>query len=160
MLEIERKFEISSSSEDWRKSVVRSFRIVQGYFSGQGEASVRVRISGEGKANLNIKSNEPGIRRLEYEFPIPVSEARELLGNFCRGRLVEKTRHLVPAGNGLTWEIDEYHGPFAGHFTAEIELPGENATFARPPWLGPERTGDPRFTNAALALAQTWPNEE
>ncbi|MBP5300659.1 MAG: CYTH domain-containing protein [Victivallales bacterium] len=138
---------------------MRSFPIVQGYFSGQGEASVRVRISGDSKANLNIKSNTVGIKRLEYEYPVPVEEARELLENFCGGRVVRKTRHVVPAGNGLVWEIDEYHGPFAGHFTAEIEVPGEETAFERPEWLGRERTGDPRFTNAALALAQRWPDE-
>ena len=157
MLEIERKFELVPGREEWRMATVRSFPIVQGYFSGQGEASVRVRISGDASANLNIKSSTVGLRRLEYEYPIPVEEARELLENFCAGRVVEKTRHLVPAENGLTWEIDEYHGPFEGHFTAEIEVPDESTAFARPVWLGAERTGDARFANAALAIAQRWP---
>ena len=160
MLEIERKFEVGSDQATWRSQVVRSFPIVQGYFAdaGQGGASVRVRISGEDKANLNIKSNDAGICRLEYEYPIPVEDACEMLRDFCRGRVIEKTRHVVAAAEtGLCWEIDEYHGAFAGHFTAEIEIPSADFDFVRPEWLGVERTGDPRFTNAALAQSQRWP---
>lgn len=158
MLEIERKFEVSADHSEWRDQVVRSFPIVQGYFAGMGNASVRVRISGENKANLNIKSNEVGISRLEYEYPIPVAEAREMLKQFCAGRVIEKTRHVVPAAEEeLCWEIDEYHGPFEGHFTAELEIPTAEFAFQKPAWLGMERTGDPRFTNAALAISQCWP---
>lgn len=158
MLEIERKFEVPAVQTVWREQVVRSFPIIQGYFSGQGDASVRVRISEDNKANLNIKSNSLGASRLEYEYQIPVEEAREMLRNFCARRIVEKTRHIVPAvESGLCWEIDEYHGPFEGHFTAELEIPSEDFAFQRPGWLGVERTGDSRFTNAALAIAQCWP---
>lgn len=158
MIEIERKFEVPSDRKEWRKQSIRSFRIVQGYFGGQGAASVRVRITGDADANLNIKSSEGGLSRLEYEYPIPVEEAREMLRSFCAGRLVEKTRYIVPAAEaGLRWEIDEYHGPLAGHFTAEIELPEPDFPFERPGWLGVERTGDPRFNNAGLAHAQAWP---
>ena len=63
-----------------------------------------------------------------------------------------------PAGDtGLVWEIDEYHGPFEGHATAEVELPEEDHPFPRPEWLGKEVTDDHRFSNLALALAQYWP---
>lgn len=160
MLEIERKFEVNASRSEWRGQVVRSFPIVQGYFAaaGEGGASVRVRIRGDDKANLNIKSNDVGICRQEYEYPIPVEDAREMLRQFCGGRVIEKTRHIVPAAEaGLCWEIDEYHGAFAGHLTAELEIPSADFDFVRPEWLGGERTGDPRFTNAALAQSQCWP---
>ncbi|MBR6470817.1 MAG: CYTH domain-containing protein [Victivallales bacterium] len=158
MFEIERKFEVNVDHSEWRGQAVRSFSIVQGYFEETGSASVRVRISGNDKANLNIKSHDAGIRRLEYEYPIPVEEAREMLRLFCAGRIIEKTRHIVPAAEeGLFWEIDEYHGPFAGHFTAELEIPQVDFDFVRPAWLGVERTGDPRFTNASLARRQCWP---
>jgi adenylate cyclase len=160
MLEIERKFEVSGNTDDWRRQVVKSFSIVQGYFENHGAASVRVRIGGDTTANLNIKDNSVGISRAEYEYPVPIEEAREMLSRFCDGRIVEKTRHLVPADEaGLCWEIDEYHGPFEGHFTAELEIPTEDFIFQRPAWLGIERTGDPRFTNAALAATQCWPEE-
>ena len=158
MLEIERKFEVPAEQVGWRAQAVKSFPIVQGYFGGHGAASVRVRISGDDKANLNIKSNDVGISRLEYEYPVPVADAREMLRHFCGDRVVEKTRYIVPATEeGLFWEIDEYHGPLEGHFTAELEIPDEDFQFSRPTWLGIERTGDPRFTNAALAAAQCWP---
>ncbi|MBO4620212.1 MAG: CYTH domain-containing protein [Victivallales bacterium] len=158
MLEIERKFEVPTEQDGWRMQVVKSFSIVQGYFENHGRASVRVRIVGDSTANLNIKDNSVGISRAEYEYPVPIEDAREMLRRFCNGRIVEKTRHLVPAAEaGLYWEIDEYHGPFEGHFTAELEIPTEDFSFQRPAWLGVERTGNPRFTNAALAVTQCWP---
>ena len=158
MLEIERKFEVPAEQDGWRMQVVKSFSIVQGYFENHGRASVRVRIVGDSTANLNIKDNSVGISRAEYEYPVPIEDAREMLRRFCNGRIVEKTRHLVPAAEaGLYWEIDEYHGPFEGHFTAELEIPTEDFSFQRPAWLGVERTGNPRFTNAALAVTQCWP---
>ena len=64
---------------------------------------------------------------------------------------VEKTRYLVPAGDGLWWEVDEYHGANAPLFTAEIELPEEDTPFDIPEWLGEDISGDSRYTNRALS---------
>ncbi len=76
--------------------------------------------------------------RQEYEYPVPLDEARELLA-LAEGPLIEKTRHLVEHG-GMTWEIDEFHGENAGLVVAELELDREDEPFARPPWLGVEVT--------------------
>ena len=74
-----------------------------------------------------------------------------MLREFCGSRIVEKIRYLVPAGDGLVWEIDEYCGLNSGLFTAEIELPSEDVVFRRPRWLGREVSGDPDYTNGALS---------
>ena len=75
---------------------------------------------------------------------------------------VEKYRYLVPAGNGLVWEIDEYLGENAPLFTAEIELPSPDTKFEIPEWLGKEISGDRRYTNGALSRSpySRWCNEE
>lgn len=157
MIEIERKFLVKDDS--WRKEATHSIEIFQGYFHLAGEGAVRVRIIGE-DANLNIKGKADGIARKEFEYKIPVCEAKELLELFCKDRTVAKTRYFVPAKEGLVWEIDEYHGPFQGHFTAELEIPTPDFSFESPLWLGDEKSDDHRFANAALALAQKWPEND
>lgn len=160
MIEIERKFLVPATADGWRKEVVRQVEIRQGYFGGEGRASVRVRINTPGSANLNIKDNAGAgtPSRAEFQYPLPTEEAQEMLRLFCQGRMVEKTRYFVPAAEaGLMWEIDEYHGPFQGYYTAELEIPAEDFQFQKPQWLGMEVTQDTRYSNAALALTQHWP---
>ena len=125
-MERERKFLVRDDS--WRTQAVGRVEILQGYFDVAGGGSFRVRIAGD-QANLNLKGPARGMCRREFEYPIPVEEAREL----------------------------EYHGPLEGHFTAELEVPREEQPFSRPPWLGVEKTLDPRYANAALARAGKWP---
>jgi len=156
-IEIERKFLVNSA--EWRSQVVRSHIIVQGYFSGTPDCSVRVRIADE-TATLNIKSLTIGARRSEFEYAVPLADARQMLHEFCASRVVEKTRHLVDI-DGLRWEIDEFAGANDGLITAEIELDDESQRFARPSWLGGELTDDPRYYNQRLAEHpyETWPDE-
>ena len=156
MIEIERKFLVKN--DGWRSKATHSLEITQGYFAmaGAGTGAVRIRIIGDA-ANLNIKGRAEGIARKEFEYPIPVEEAREMLALFCKDRMVVKTRYFVPSNEGLTWEIDEYHGAFEGHYTAELEIPRDDFPFQEPDWLGDEKSGDHRFANAALAQSQRWP---
>ena len=86
--------------------------------------------------------------RQEYEYPIPVDEAGELLA-LADGPLIDKTRHLVEHGR-KTWEVDEFHGANTGLVVAEIELTREDEQFASPPWLGAEVTLLERYYNVCL----------
>ncbi|MFO8154495.1 MAG: CYTH domain-containing protein [Pseudomonadota bacterium] len=153
--EIERKFLLAS--EDWRQSIRRSNPIRQGYLA-EGNASVRVRVSGD-EANLNIKSMTLGVSRLEYEYTIPLDEAHEMLDRLCRRPLIEKTRHLVEF-DGRTWEIDEFTGDNAGLVVAELELGSEDEAYERPDWLGVEVSDDPRYYNVRLVQHpyRDWPD--
>jgi len=112
------------------------------------KASVRVRISGD-KALLNIKSATLGIHRKEYEFPIGLPDATEILGELCDLPLIEKTRFYVPFAQHL-WEIDVFEGDNAGLVVAEIELSHTDEEFERPDWLGEEVSADPRYYNVCL----------
>ena len=152
-VEIERKFLLNG--DGWREAVERSLPMCQGYLGGEN-SSVRVRISGE-KAWLNIKSLELGVQRLEFEYPIPLQDARQMLEHLCEGRRIEKTRHLVHWA-GHCWEIDEFKGENAGLVVAEIELSAVDEPFERPPWLGREVTDDERYYNVALVERpwKTW----
>jgi adenylate cyclase len=88
------------------------------------------------------------LSRQEYEYPVPLDEARELLA-LAEGPLIEKTRYFVEHG-GRTWEVDEFHGANTGLVVAEIELDTEDAAFARPPWIGAEVTHLTRYYNVCL----------
>lgn len=152
-IEIERKF--LPRSDGWRAAAHRVVPMAQGYLndlalvdSGAMRASVRVRIEGDA-AFLNIKSRELGTTRQEFEYPLPVAEARALLG-LCVGGLVEKNRHYVEHAGHL-WEVDEFLGDNAGLVVAEIELADAGETFALPDWAGAEATHAPRYYNLALA---------
>jgi adenylate cyclase len=146
-LEIERKFLVRSDA--WRSEVQSRELLRQGYLSSGSRCSIRARVAGE-QAWLNLKAKRSGMTRLEFEYPIPLADADEILRELCNGPLLEKYRHRIPAG-GHVWEIDEFLGDNAGLIVAEIELPDEAAEFERPAWLGPEVTQDERYYNFNLA---------
>ncbi len=145
--EIERKFLVKG---DYKSSTTKASRIIQGYLSSVPERTVRVRIKDK-KGYLTIKGpvNESGASRYEWEKQIPPEEAKELL-SLCEPGIIDKTRHIIPAGNNLFFEVDEFHGNNEGLVVAEIELPNENFSFDRPGWLGKEVTGDKRYYNSML----------
>ncbi len=120
----------------------------QGYLGEAESASIRVRVAGS-EAWLNIKSATLGIERLEYEYPIPVTDAEEMLDRLCRRPLIEKTRYRVP-WHGHTWEVDVFEGENAGLVVAEIELGAPDEPFVKPPWTGEEVSDDRRYYNVCL----------
>ncbi len=143
--EIEKKFLITN--EDWR-GLAKGRHYCQGYLSTQKGRTVRVRTIGE-KGFLTIKGRTVGETRLEFEYEIPIKDARELLLELCHKPLIEKTRYKIPF-DGFTWEVDEFAGENEGLIFAEIELKYEGEKFAQPHWIGQEVTGDPRYYNANL----------
>ena len=142
--EIERKFLITG--DGWRSGQASLLR--QGYLSTDKHRTVRVRVSGE-SAFLTIKGLTRGATRREFEYPIPVDDANEMLDEVCKPPLIEKRRYVVRR-DGVTWEIDEFLGENEGLVVAEVELQDEDQTFGRPEWLGEEVTQDPRYYNANL----------
>ena len=144
--EIERKFLVRN--DDWRREARAELHMRQGYVSGGEQASVRVRVQGD-SAFLNIKSATLGVRRREYEYPLPLSDAEEMLDHLCAGPLIEKTRYHVEHA-GHTWEVDVFEGDNAGLVVAEIELDREDEAFEKPAWVGDEVSHDPRYYNVCL----------
>jgi adenylate cyclase len=153
--EIERKFLIKQ--DIWKKvNKPEGQYYRQGYLLNTKEKTVRVRIAGN-QGYLTVKGATEGISRLEYEYPIPQADAEEMLRYFAPEG-TEKIRYRLPAGNGLTWEVDEFMGRHQGLIIAEIELENEAQTFESPEWLGKEVTGDERYYNASLALQRFTPD--
>ncbi|KHK89536.1 CYTH domain-containing protein [Novosphingobium malaysiense] len=151
-VEIERKFLVADDT--WRTGVSGARRIRQAYLCKNGMASVRVRVVDDCSARLTVKAmphgDGPALSRAEFEYAIPLEEGLAML-DLRIGRVVEKTRHLVPAENGRTWEVDVFSGTHEGLVLAEIELSAPDEEFVQPRWLGREVTDDPAYSNAALA---------
>ena len=150
-IEIERKFLVSGTA--WRAA--ESVHLRQGYLSHDKHRTVRVRLAADAGA-LTIKGVTAGATRAEFEYAIPVGDARALL-DICEGSIVEKRRHVIEFA-GLSWEVDEFLGDNAGLVVAEVELESEAQSIARPHWIGEEVTHDPRYFNAALSRKPyaTW----
>lgn len=143
-LEIERKFLVRSQL--YRDLATRQDRIRQGYLSKRPESTVRIRIKGD-HAYLTVKGVTIGSARKEWEYAIPIDDAKEML-EICEGEAIVKTRYYVPYGDFM-WEVDEFISP--RQFTiAEVELPTVNTKIDIPPFIGEEVTGDPAYYNSNL----------
>ena len=147
--EIERKFLVPADSPIELPET--GVRLRQGYLAIDGRVEVRMRTSDAG-AVLTVKAGA-GRVRTEVERPLTAEEADALWAH-TEGRRLEKVRYWLPVEGDLMAEIDVYEGPLAGLRTVEIEFPDEPAAdqFKPPSWTGLELTGEPGWSNAALAL--------
>ena len=145
--EIERKFLVLD--ERWRDSVYDTTDLRQGYILSMENRSLRVRILDRQKATLTVKFGNGTLSRDEFEYDIPHREAEEML-DCAIGIVLEKTRFIVPY-QGYVWEVDVYEGAYRGLVIAEVELREEDEAPPLPDWLGPEVTGDRRYSNQSLA---------
>lgn len=142
-IEIERKFLVVGT--EWRTASPVFYS--QGYLNSDKARTLRVRIAGE-QAFLTIKGLSQGISRVEFEYEIPLVDARALL-LLCEQPLIEKYRRRIHF-EGFVWEVDEFLGVNHGLVVAEIELPAEDTPFTLPAWVGEEVTQDTRYFNSNL----------
>ncbi len=144
-IEIERKFLVVGDA--WRSAPAVYF--CQGYLNRSKERTVRIRVAGE-QGFLTIKGKNTGASRAEFEYEIPLADAKQLLA-LCEGPLIEKYRRKISV-EGMVWEVDEFLGDNQGLVVAEIELESEQQAFAKPEWVGDEVTEDARYYNSNLSL--------
>ena len=154
VLEIEKKFLLRSGS--WKTESDGGVLYTQGYLAMTPDCIIRVRLEGK-RAKLGIKKKISAMVRKEFEYDIPVDDARDLLASCTTHPPVEKIRYTIPY-KGHTWEIDEFKGSNEGLVIAEVELTREEEPFERPDWLGDEVTEDERYLNVNLCLKpfKTW----
>ncbi|MES2299978.1 MAG: CYTH domain-containing protein [Pseudomonadota bacterium] len=144
-VEIERKFLLRG--EAWR-ALGQPVLLRQAYLSSDPARVVRVRTQGE-RAFLTIKGPSVGAVRAEWEYPIPLADANEMIEHMCESAPIEKYRRRI-AHAGHVWEVDEFLGANAGLVVAEIELESEDQVFDKPDWVGEEVTSDARYFNSNL----------
>ena len=138
-VEIARKFLFVDNS--WRHAATCSVEMRQGYLSSSPTCSIRVRREGS-HATLSIE-------RLEFEYPITTTDADAMLDALCDGKSLFKTRYYIQH-DGMTWELDVFHGDNDDLVVAEIELNDAGQTLDKPAWAGTEVSDDPRYYNVCL----------
>lgn len=149
-IEIERKFLLPEAPPSGRLGVGAHLR--QGYLAEEDTVELRVRITST-TATLTVKAGT-GLSRTEVDVAISLEQA-EALWPHTIGRRIDKTRYRVALGDphGLVAEVDVYAGALDGLCVTEVEFGSEAdaAGFVAPEWFGRELTGEPGWSNAALA---------
>ncbi len=153
--EIERKYLLRG--EDYKTLATHVYHIRQGYLCRDAERTIRIRQRDE-EAFLTIKGKpQTGmLGHFEYEHNVPQTAADGLFA-LCEVGIIDKHRYLVP-WQGVTIEIDVFHGDNEGLVMAEIELQSETQEVELPTWIGKEVTHDKRYYNAYLSAHPytTW----
>lgn len=150
--EIERKYLVCSP--DYKQLASSHIDIEQFYLSTDPKATVRIRIAGD-MAYLTVKGRNDGCTRDEWEYAIPVDDAREM-ARLASAMPMRKTRWIVDA-ECHKWEVDEFHGHLEGLTVAEVELTCADIHPTLPGFIGREVTGDPRYYNSMLASGAEIP---
>lgn len=149
-MEIERKFLVPDlSSLPFHPEDYPHRKIEQGYLSTN--PVVRVRRDG-GDYVLTYKSKGLMIRE-EYNLPLNEESYQHLAGKID-GRLIRKTRYVIPIDSGLSVELDIFEDDLAPLILAEIEYPDEETanTHHAPEWLGKDVTFSSEYHNSVLAF--------
>ena len=150
-MEIERKYLVSELPKNLDS--YPHTEIEQGYLCTS--PTLRIRRMGD-VFILTVKEHLAGtstaIQNREEEFTMPRSSYERLKGK-CDGNLVSKTRYRIPLADGLTAELDLFHGAHEGLRLVEVEFPSVEAAdaFIPPSWFGEDVSTDPRYRNSYLA---------
>ena len=144
-MEIERKFLIKDLPKDLDK--YESNEIEQAYLCK--EPVVRIRRENE---NYYMTYKGKGLMvREEYNLPL-TKDAYLHLKSKADGKIIQKTRYLIPTSNNLTIELDIFHGDDAPLILAEVEFPSEETAqnYIMPDWFLEDVTLDPSYHNSNM----------
>ncbi|CAM5592288.1 hypothetical protein SCALM49S_04341 [Streptomyces californicus] len=133
--ETERKYLVSADDPRWRAEVRETRTLRQGYLSPDPACEIRIRVIDDTAAYLTVKGPRDGPTRAEYEYPVPVADALELLG-LCGPRVLVKHRHTLPDD----WIVERVQHPRTRAWrVAEIEWQGDARTLVDDAHLGGEQ---------------------
>ena len=146
MKEIEYKYLVDTSK--WKEiSKPAPQLIVQGYLHTSINKTIRVRIKNK-KAYFTVKGKTIGITRSEFEYEIPLEDAKTMLNQLV-DKKISKKRYEISVGKHI-WEVDEFEGTLNGLIIAELEVESENEQFVLPNWVTVNVSEDKRYYNAVL----------
>lgn len=147
-MEIERKYLIRRLPENL--SQYQCKKIAQGYICTN--PVVRIRKSDD-EYYLTYKGKGL-MAREEYNLPL-TQEGYEHMLPKIDGRLIEKSRYLIPLGGKLTAELDIFEGDLAPLIIVEVEFDSLDAanSFIPPEWFGEDVTESRKYHNSNLALS-------
>lgn len=150
-MEIEKKFLIQSLKDvPGDISDYDYHDLEQGYLS----TSPVVRVRKEDDTYYLTYKGSGMLVREEYNLPL-TKESYEHLITKADGIVIKKRRYLIPLDNGLTCELDVFHGKYEGLLLAEVEFSSEEEAnaFVPPAWFDTEVTFDSRYHNSNMSKA-------
>ena len=144
-MEIERKFlikELPANLEQYS-----SKEIEQAYLCKDPV----VRIRREDETYYMTYKGKGLMVREEYNLPLN-KEAYAHLKTKADGKVIHKTRYLIPEKDGLTIELDVFHGDHAPLILAEVEFPSKEAaeSYEMPDWFAEDVTTNPAYHNSNM----------
>jgi CYTH domain-containing protein len=147
--EIERKFLVHNDS--WRVCAGEPHVLQQAYLCRRDQNPIRVRLIDGCSARPTIKFRAPGLARQEYEYEIPVEEARAIS---CSAREAVSSKKPAIAFSmmarvGMWMSLP---APMRTD-TRRDRKAGEDEQPNLPQWLGLEVAGKKRYSNRAMAAA-------
>ena len=146
-IEIERRFLVKN--EDWKHQIILSQYFSQAYLNSSIEDwTTRVRIIDNKESYITLKSSLNGLINYEFEYPIPIKDANELI-KLSKYKII-KTRYQLKINN-KNWVVDLFDGLNSSLKIAEIELNSESEKIQIPSWCGQEISGIKLLNNASLA---------
>lgn len=145
-MEIERKYLIKELPQDLEKYSKRELE--QGYLCT--EPVIRIRKDND-NYELTYKSKGLMVRE-EHTLPL-TKDSYEHLKQKVDGRIISKTRYLIPFDEKLTIELDVFHNALAPLLLAEVEFPSEELAnaFLPPAWFGEDVTFSTQYHNSNLS---------
>ncbi len=145
-IEIERKFTVNKIPN----KITNSFVIEQFYMLIDKDFVQRLRIFNDKKAIISLKQNCSGLKRYEFEYEIPLVDARKIIsiGNFLS---IKKIRHELIIDN-IKWEVDQFLEKNKGLVIAEVELQNEDQKLNLPKWIEKDVTNQNKYYNYNLAI--------
>ena len=149
-MEIERKFLVKKENLPENLEQYPCKVIEQGYLCT--EPVVRIRKSND---NYYLTYKSKGLlAREEYNLPL-TQEGYEHMLPKIDGRLIEKSRYLIPLDGKLTAELDIFEGDLAPLIIVEVEFDSLDAanSFIPPEWFGEDVTESRKYHNSNLALS-------
>lgn len=144
-MEIERKFLIKELPANLEQFT--SKEIEQAYLCK--EPVVRIRREND---NYYLTYKGKGLMvREEYNLPL-TKDAYEHLKTKADGRIIHKTRYLIPEKDGLTIELDVFHGDLTPLILAEVEFTTakEAENYMMPDWFLEDVTNNPAYHNSNM----------
>lgn len=144
-MEIERKFLIKELPANLEQFT--SKEIEQAYLCK--EPVVRIRREND---NYYLTYKGKGLMvREEYNLPL-TKDAYKHLKTKADGRIIHKTRYLIPEKDGLTIELDVFHGDLTPLILAEVEFTTakEAENYMMPDWFLEDVTNNPAYHNSNM----------
>lgn len=146
-LEIERKYLVGTLPANLTE--YKSYKIEQAYISRKPTIRIRKR---DNEYFLTVKGKGK-ISKIEYELNITKEEYENLLEKID-GKIIKKTRYIIPIHNNLIAELDVFEDYLDGLIFAEVEFDNKKMCddFIKPDWFGKDVSLEKGYTNASLSV--------